>query len=285
MALHHHLMEGLYYPLKAVKTIGKSLSISSRNSLSVLIYHEICTKDQPRFVSQLRWLKRSCKFVSPDQFAALSSGGEPVCGRNLLLTFDDGTASQRRIADEVLKPMGICAVFFVASDWVADKTDDDTLPSVTARSISGSDAKKYSRRFTYMMWSDLEALLEQGHLVGSHTATHPRLSEIQTDAELEREIVTSGDTLARRLGVSIEHFAYPFGDVASFSARALAVARRRFRFIYTGLRGDNANSASPSRIWRDAVTPQDSHALLGAYLEGAADFHYARSRTELTGWF
>lgn len=277
-------MEGLYYPLKAVKTVGTSLGLVSRNSLRVLIYHDVCTEQQPRFVSQLLWLQRSCKFVTPDQFAALSCGAEPIRGRNLLLTFDDGTASQRRIADEVLKPMGICAVFFVASDWIAARIEDDALASVAARPIGTSDAQRNSRHLTYMTWSDLEALLEQGHLVGSHTATHSRLSEIQTDAELEREIVTSADTLAQRLGVSIEHFAYPFGDVASFSARALAMARRRFQFIYTGLRGDNAKHASPSKIWRDAVTPQDSRALLGAYVEGAADFHYARSRAEFAGW-
>jgi len=284
MALHHHFMEGLYLPLKAVKTIGRSLGLASRNSLRVLMYHDICPKEQPRFVSQLLWLKRSWRFVSPEQFAALSSGGEPVFGRNLLLTFDDGAASQRRIAEEVLKPMGIRALFFVSSDLVSDKIGDEALPSIAGRSTTKSEAQRHSGHFPYMAWSDLEALLEQGHLVGGHTATHARLSELQAEADLEREIVASADTLARRLGVSIEHFAYTFGDIASFSTRALAVARRRFRFIYSGLRGDNAKNASPSRLWRDAVTPQDSRALLGAYLEGAADFYYARSRAELAQW-
>jgi peptidoglycan/xylan/chitin deacetylase (PgdA/CDA1 family) len=284
MALHHHFIEGLYGPLKAVKTMGRLLGLTSSNSLRVLIYHDISPQEQPLFVSQLLWLKRSWRFVSPDQFAALSSGGEPVFGRNLLLTFDDGVASQRRIAEEVLKPMGIRAVFFVAPDLVSDKLGDDALPFIAGRSVTRSQAQRHSGHLPYMGWSDLEALLEQGHCVGSHTATHARLSEIQTEAELEREIVASADTLGGRLGVSIEHFAYPFGNVASFSTRALAVARRRFRFIHSGVRGDNARNVSPSRLWRDAVTPQDSRALLGAYLEGAADFYYARSRGELARW-
>lgn len=284
MALHHHFIAGLHYPLKGVKTIGRSLGLASGNSLRVLIYHDICPKEQPRFISQLLWLKRSWRFVSPEQFSALSSGGDPVLGRNLLLTFDDGIASQRRIAEEVLKPLGIRAVFFVASDLLSDKICDDALPFIAGRSVTKSGAPRHASHFSYMTWSDLEALLEQGHSVGGHTATHARLSEIQAEAELEREIIASADTLARRLGVSIEHFAYTFGDLASFSTRALAVARRRFRFIYTGLRGDNARNLSPSRLWRDAVTTQDSRALLGAYLEGAADFHYARSRAELARW-
>jgi hypothetical protein len=36
MALHHHLMEDLYYPLMAAKTIGTSPGLASRNSLRVL---------------------------------------------------------------------------------------------------------------------------------------------------------------------------------------------------------------------------------------------------------
>jgi hypothetical protein len=35
---------------------------------------------------------------------------------------------------------------------------------------------------------------------------------------------------------------------------------------------------------RDAATPNDALTLLGAYLEGAADFRYARSRAQLSSW-
>ena len=55
----------------------------------------------------LRWLARSWKFVSAEEFAALVSGDEPVRGRNLLLTFDDGFASNRRVAERVGFGVGV----------------------------------------------------------------------------------------------------------------------------------------------------------------------------------
>jgi peptidoglycan/xylan/chitin deacetylase (PgdA/CDA1 family) len=276
MAFHHHLIEGLYYPLKAVKTLARPLGLVSRNSLRVLTYHDISAEEQAQFVSQLRWLSRSWRFLSPNQFAALISGDEPVGSRNLLLTFDDGFASHRRIAHEVLNPMGISALFFIPSEFVSGDSSDEAAQrgALHAGKLPANN----------MTWSDVGALLEQGHSIGAHTATHARLSELHSEAELEREIVASADALARRLGVPIEHFAYSFGDIASFSPRALAVARSRFRFIYSGLRGDNARRTSPSTLWRDAVTPRDSLTLLSAYLEGTADFHYAQSRAELASW-
>jgi len=96
----------------------------------------------------------------------------------------------------------------------------------------------------------------------------------------------------QRLGVPIEHFAYTFGNLASFSEKALMIAQRRFRFVYSGLRGDNAGGVSPFALRRDAVAMQDSffnyavysNSLLGAILEGATDFHYAQYRTQLDSW-
>jgi peptidoglycan/xylan/chitin deacetylase (PgdA/CDA1 family) len=202
----------------------------------------------------------------------------------LLLTFDDGFASHRRVAEQVLKPMGIRALFFAVSDFVAVVDRDDAREFIARNIYPGLRAADLPTHWFNMGWSDLEALLEQGHSIGGHTGTHARLSQIDMETELEREIVDSANTLARHLGTAIDHFAYTFGDARSFSPGALAVARRRFRFIYSGLRGDNARVESPWTLRRDAASPQDPLALLGAYLEGVADFHYARSRAQLASW-
>lgn len=232
----------------------------------------------------MRWLNQSWKFVSAERFGAMVSGAEPIQGRNLLLTFDDGFASNRVVAEEVLNPMRIPALFFVVSELVAMTDRDDARHFIAHHIQPGTNAARLPEHLFNMGWSDLEALLEQHHVVGSHTRRHARLSELHSDVDLNDDIVGAADTLERRLGISIQHFAYPFGDVASFSERALTVARRRFAFLYSGLRGDNSDGVAATAIRRDAATPQDSLALLGAYLNGAADFAYARSRATLDGW-
>ncbi|MDB4877489.1 MAG: polysaccharide deacetylase family protein [Gemmatimonadetes bacterium] len=235
--------------------------------------------------TQLRALSRTWKFVSPDRFAAMISGAEHVRGRNLLLTFDDGFASQRGVADRVLAPMGISAIFFVISDFVALQTLHDAREFVARNIQPGARAESLPSHLSNMDWSDLEFLLDQGHCIGGHTKTHARLSGIETSKTLEQEIAGSADTLEQRLGTHIAHFAYPFGDVASFGADAMAVARERFRFVYSGLRGENSRGgATPASIRRDAVSPRDTNALVNAYVEGIADWRYRRSRVQLSEW-
>jgi peptidoglycan/xylan/chitin deacetylase (PgdA/CDA1 family) len=282
--LHHRIIAGSYHLFAAGNAIGRRLGLVSPASLRVLHYHDVAPQEQDQFAEQLRWLAKSWKFVSAEQFAALILRTEPVEGRHLLLAFDDGYASNRRVAEEVLKPLGIRALFFAVSDFVSIGDRDEARQFIAHHIQPGISAARLPAHLYNMGWSDLEALLEQGHTVGCHTQTHPRLSEISAEGDLEREIVGSADTLARRLGVSIEHFAYTFGDIASFSQRAFDIARRRFRYIYSGLRGDNAGGVSPLTLRRDAATPNDRRTLLGAYLEGAADFRYARARAVLSSW-
>jgi peptidoglycan/xylan/chitin deacetylase (PgdA/CDA1 family) len=269
---------------KLVNAIGRSMGLASAHHLRVLLYHDIAPGDRSHFATQLQWLAQSWRFVSAEQFAAMVSGNEPILGKNLLLTFDDGFASNRVVAENVLNPMGIRALFFVVSDFVGLTDRTDARQFIARHIHPESCVDELPAHLHNMGWSDLEALLEQGHSVGGHTHTHARLSDVHGELNLEREIIGSADMIAHRLGITVEHFAFTFGNLGSFSEEALAAAVRRYRFIYSGLRGDNAKGASRYALRRDSMTAQDSTALLGAFLEGAADVFYARSRARLEKW-
>jgi len=277
-------MAAAYQLLQAGRALGLSQGGRATASLRVLIYHDIPPAEHGWFAAQLRWLKRSWNFVSPPEFAALLTGEESIRGRHVLLTFDDGFASNRQVAEQILNPMGIRAVFFVVSDFVDLRDREEAQHFIAHGWNPGVPPERVPSHLYNMGWSDLEALLEQGHTVGGHSRTHARLSEIHAEAALEREIISGANRLERQLGLRVEHFAFPYGDIASISAQALTVARRRFRFIHSGLRGDNAAAMSPYAIRREAASARDSKALLGAYLEGLADFHYARSRALVDSW-
>ena len=284
MSALHRLMAGAYHPIKMLKAIGRPLGLTSPDALRVLLYHDIHPREKDRFAAQLRWLARSWNFVSTQRFASMLSRDEPVRGRNLLLTFDDGFASNRVVAEEVLNPMGIRALFFAVSDFVDLQNRVDARRFIARHILPGSDAEALPSHLYNMGWTDLEALLDQGHSIGGHTRLHARLSQVKTQEILEQEIIDSADVLAQRLGVSIEHFAFTFGELTSFSEAAMEVAQRRFRFIYSGLRGDNVRDGHPWAIRRDAMSAMDSFSLMGAILEGGADRLYAKSRIELDGW-
>lgn len=73
---------------------------------------------------------------------------------------------------------------------------------------------------------------------------------------------------------------------------ALTVARRRFQFVYSGVRGDNSQDVSSFFLRRSSAELQDlqlhytsfSNRHRSAFLEGAADRHYAQFRSSLDAW-
>lgn len=284
MSLIHSLLAGTYQPLRLGNNLLRRLGVKPDAQLRVLIYHDIAPQEQERFAAQLRWLTMSWTFISPNRFAAMMRGVEPIEGANLLLTFDDGFASNRRVAEDVLNPMGIKALFFVVSAFV-DLIDGDDCRAFIARHIcTGMTTETIPDHWRNMTWDDLTYLLESGHTIGAHTHTHCRLSEMQHNNDLMAEVVESTDKIECNLGVKVDHFAFPFGDLASFSPSVLAIAKQRFSFIYTGLRGDNVGGVPLWALRRDAVFPGNSFGLIGALLEGGADIRYSRSLAQYESW-
>ena len=292
MPMHHKLLKFFYPAFILIRKFAVMLRIISPNRLRVLIYHDIPAVEEARFEAQLRWLTKYWNIISPAEFEASMLGKSPLIGDNLLLTFDDGLISNRVVAEKILNPLGIKAIFFVISDFVKIETPMESRQFIAKHIIPNSKLSDIPKAWRNMQLSDLTALIEQGHTIGHHTKLHTRLSNCLTDDELEDELVGGSKYISTQLGIDINHFAYTFGDIESFSEAALTVARRNFQFIYSGLRGNNSQDVSPLSIRRDAAAYQlsdnqyrvFSNKLLGAFLEGAADFHYKISNKILDSW-
>lgn len=271
-------------PLKEVNRFYKRLKLKNDASLRVLIYHDTAPSDKKNFYDQLKWLSRGWRFVSPDVFAAMILGKEKIAGRNLLVTFDDGFSCNLEVAQEILQPLGVKALFFVTTNFVG-LDDLEKERTFMAQNIwPGIDPGLIKPHLRSLKWSDLEKLLDMGHSIGAHTRNHRRLSELNDPDELIDEINGSGDVLESRLGVKINHFAFPFGNLQSFSPLALKIARKRFPFIYSGLRGENCGGVPSWAIRRDHVALSDSTSVIETFLEGGADFYYWKSRKTLDNW-
>jgi len=292
MSFHHQLLIITRPFQKVIRKIGCKLGFINPNRLRVLLYHDISTDEEDNFYNQLVWLKKNWNIVTPLQFEEMITGKIPIIGNNLLITFDDGLISNRVVAEKILNPMGIKAIFFVISEFIKIKDHSEARKFVSKYIIPESSIKNIPSDWRNLQLFDLLALINQGHTIGHHTKMHKRLSESTSKDELKGEIVLSAQEMALKLDIEIKHFAYTFGDIDSFSKEALLLASTHFGFIYSGLRGNNGNYTSPMAIRRDATSTQYlnneykifNNKLLDAFLDGFADFRYSSSRKKLDSW-
>jgi peptidoglycan/xylan/chitin deacetylase (PgdA/CDA1 family) len=84
-----------------------------------------------------------------------------------------------------------------------------TLEAEVARAERELQAKLPDSTAQFMMtWDQVKGLEQKGHIVGSHTMTHPNMAFLKLD-DLRRELTVSKQTMESHLGAPVRHFSYP----------------------------------------------------------------------------
>ena len=291
MSFHHQILIITRPIQKLLHQIGTKLGFINPNRLRVLLYHDIPLEEEEKFYQQLIWLKKNWNVLTPSQFEKMILGEIPIIGNNLLITFDDGMFSNLAVAEKILNPLGIKAIFFVIVEFIKIIDPLESRKFASEYLIPGSSIDDIPKYWRNLQWDDLANLTNQGHTIGHHTKMHTRLSKCNSKSELEEEIIISAKEIENHLDIEVKHFAYTFGDIDSFSKEALNMAKSQFNFIYSGLRGNNSRHTSPLAIRRDASASQFpneykiiDNKLLDSFLDGFADFRYKSSRKKLDSW-
>lgn len=143
--------------------------------------------------------------------------GTPSGERLLAVTFDDAYRSVLELGRPILERYGIPATVFAPTDFVG--SEQPMRWAGIEQWLNGP----HERELLPMSWEQLRALAAAGWEVGSHTGSHPHLTEIGQDA-LDDELERSKRACEQHLDGPCTSLAYPYGDVdervVSATARA-----------------------------------------------------------------
>jgi peptidoglycan/xylan/chitin deacetylase (PgdA/CDA1 family) len=118
-------------------------------------------------------------------------------------------------------------------------------------------------------WEDVARVAAEGMAIGAHTLTHPVLSRVPV-AEASVEIAASRRRLQRRLRVSVDHFAYPFGERADVTPQIQRIVRAAgFRSACMTTVGVNAPAQDRFALTRIDASRTSPRMLVRAMTEEA----------------
>jgi peptidoglycan/xylan/chitin deacetylase (PgdA/CDA1 family) len=171
--------------------------------------------------------------------------GQPA----VILTFDDGKASDYEAAFPALAERGMSAEFFVNTSTVGERG--------------------------YLSWQQIAEMHRAGMSIQSHAHDHVALSPLPRIA-LERQLKTSKQILEDRLGSAVDYLAVPYGF---WNRRVLSAARE------AGYRAMCNSRNWPARpgaglVSRTAVYRQTSSRDLARLLTGDAVSYGTRALRE-----
>jgi peptidoglycan/xylan/chitin deacetylase (PgdA/CDA1 family) len=152
------------------------------------------------FDAHLGALVRAPNPVGGDVRALGGGAGTPP----VLITFDDGGVSALEVTAELLERRGWVGHFFVTTAWLGS-------PGFVDRTA-------------------IEALARRGHVIGSHSHSHPVRMARLTPKQMDEEWRTSTALLAEALGGSVQVASVPGGLYSPTVARAAAAAGIRWLF-------------------------------------------------------
>jgi peptidoglycan/xylan/chitin deacetylase (PgdA/CDA1 family) len=224
--------------------------LRSVSDLLVLCYHAISEHWPADFAVTPAALERQLQHVVDRGYrgvtftAAVTS---PDPGRVVAVTFDDAFRSVLELAVPILDRLGLPATMFAPTAYVG------TEQPMAWPGIDEWLDSPYSSELLPLSWEELRELSDAGWEIGSHSHTHPRLTQLD-DAELGRELRDSKQECERQLARPCTSIAYPFGDVEE---RVVSAAARNGYRVGAAL---EVRSVQPLAWPRLSVTREDSIA-------------------------
>ena len=209
----------------------------------VLCYHGVSERWQdplgmpPRMLeTHVRWILR--RRYQPATAEEVSLGR----GRTLHVTFDDAF---RNVLGAVLtlRRLGVPMTVFACTAYAADGRPLD-IPELR---LAVAAEPQEMRTLTFAELAELHTV---GVEVGSHSCTHPHLTQL-SDMELRREVRESRESLGDHLGVACRFFAYPYGEHDERVRAAVAAAGYEAAFALPGDLGARDRFQVPRiGLWR-----------------------------------
>jgi peptidoglycan/xylan/chitin deacetylase (PgdA/CDA1 family)/glycosyltransferase involved in cell wall biosynthesis len=179
------------------------------------------------------------RFIDADEFLRFVQGKGGLPKRPILLTFDDCYQDVLDFALPILQERGIPAIAFAVSQRLTNEWDQ----AIGTPEMQLMDAE------------GLKKLAEGGFEIGSHSQTHPELTQISDD-QLIQEIAGSVADL-EKMGLNRPRFfAYPYGD---YNQKVEEVAQKTgLEVAFTVEPGLVKPGANPYQIPRIEILKRDA---------------------------
>ena len=249
--------------------------------VTVLLFHHFESKyELNRFRNTIERLASFADFICPERFKSFQRGEYQITRDSFLVTFDDGFQSAYWATKEVLNPLGIKSIHFIAPAFLTSCVNDDDQLNFIRSNLKLQDVSKNNLApFRPMDQQQIQNLHSTGHVFGSHTNSHPRLSDLSNN-EITNELIEAGRWIESNIGYWPEFFAPPFGDLDAISHCAIKIGLQKHQFLFTGLRG-HIRSDNTRIVPRQSLNPKTSSYQQMNTSQGALDLPYRSSRRKL----
>lgn len=221
----------------------------------VLTYHSIDDDGPPlsisssQFSEQMEWLSDNTQVIPLADLVSALRYKHPLATNTVVLTFDDGYQDFYTQAAPILRRREFPTTVFLPTAYCG-------------RTNSWPGQPRWVAEKPLLTWRQVEELARAGFQFGSHSVTHPDMTQL-SDAQAEREIIESKREIEIHTGSRVEFFCYPYGH---WERKTREIVSRHF---------GAACSTAAAMVWPTA----------DPFVLPRVDAHYVRNATVFRSLF
>jgi len=251
------------------------------NKIRAINYHCTPEKYSNNFGKQLAFYKRYFEDVNIEK---LDNYFENIRIKRtkpgLIITFDDGLRSNFDYAVPLLENYGFTGWFFIPTGFISQNNSDN------ANIYSINLKQQYlDNRYCF----NLEELdhIKTKHIVGCHTYSHRRFSNLDTIFTLDYEIKEAKEDLEKLInGCFIEVFAWVGGELNSYTFSAYnKIIDSGFKYAFTTNNYTIHPESDKFNLNRTNIESCDSIPMILFQLSGLMDLFYYKKRLAVKNIF
>ncbi|MCM8786157.1 MAG: polysaccharide deacetylase family protein [Candidatus Omnitrophica bacterium] len=221
----------------------------------ILAYHRINPwyKKDPLTVNPENFEKQ-INYLLKRGFKNFSFGENYIKNKTLLITFDDGFYDNFLFGLPLFKKLKIKPIIFIIVNYIStDKI--------------WNRYKDYEKD-RFLKWEEIREIIKEGVEIGSHTLSHPHLTEIDEEKAKE-EIYSSKKIIEDKIGGEVKFFCYPYGEFNEKIIEFVKIAGYKYAFVTpkknkkirnseyslrrVGIYGHNSFFIFKLKIWKEYI--------------------------------
>ncbi len=232
--------------------------ITRQSEISVLMYHSVgsgsvFSVDNAEFRRQIDYLVKSYKVITLKEVSEFLEGKRILPKKSVAITFDDGYLDNYCNAYPYLRKLNVPITIFLATDFVQKSMQLGEL------------------HLPMLSWKEIKEMNTGLVSFGSHTASHPDLSQIDF-LDAASEISRSKAEIEETIGTCVDSLAYPSGR---YNSRIVALAGNKGFSIAFGGGGTIRKDANKFAVPRVEVKRATGHLMFKVRLTKALDWYIA----------
>lgn len=236
------------------------------NYIRVVNYHSVPESTKDNFEKQVKNLLLNFENCDFNTLEAFLQGKYQFTNKpGIIFTFDDGFLDNYTVAYPILKKYHATGYYMVSTGLIGKKLCGGGLPNKD-----------------YMSKEQLIDLIHNHQVIGCHTYSHHRMNINDTDAILQKEIVTAKEELEKMLNQEIKIFCWCGGERETYTKAASDVIKQaNYKYSFLTCSYPILPTTNPLQLDRINIESHWPMYLVRFCISGSMDKRLGKKRKEV----